>query len=88
MATKDLKTQFIDYCYKNWDLPDYEVEKALDLMNMYRCPLDFANDTVSDHIRDLADEFERENDLDDNWYFDTFDNDEDVFFKLNIFGDK
>ena len=82
---KSKKKQFIDYCNENWDLPSYETEKALDLMDKMRCPLSMANDAVSNHIRDLADDFEEENDLDDEWFDETFDDEEDVFMKLDIF---
>jgi hypothetical protein len=85
---KSRKKQFIEYCNENWDLEWYESAKALDVMDKMRCPLSMANEVVSNHIRDLADDFELENDLDDDWYDNTFDNDEDVFMQLDIFDNR
>lgn len=82
---KDYKQLFIEYCNKNWDLEWYEVAKALDIMEKMRCPLSMANEVVSDYIRDLADDFEIDNDLDDDWYFDTIDDEDEFFFELDIF---
>ena len=83
MAT--LKERFIQYCNENWDLPSYELDKALDIMDRYRCPLSQANDSVVDYIRDLADDFERDNDLSDDWFFDEGIDEEELLFKLDIF---
>ena len=54
-------------------------------MEKMRCPLSMANEVVSDYIRDLADDFEIDNDLDDDWYFDTIDDEDEFFFELDIF---
>ena len=79
------KEDFIGYCNKNWDVPYYEVEKALDVMDKSRCPLDMANNAIVDKIRDLADDFETDNNLSDDWFCKNFDDEEEVFWKLDIF---
>ena len=79
------KKDFIRYCNENWDIPSYEVEKALDVMDKRRCPLGMANDTIVDRIRDLADDFETDNNLSDDWLYENFDDEEEVFWKLDIF---
>jgi len=76
-----MKKKFIKYCNENWSLPYYEVEKALDSIGKH-----FGlTDAVAGHIRDLADDFECDNDLDDDWFYENFDDEEDVFWELNIF---
>ena len=82
---KSYKKQFIEYCNENWDLEWYETAKALDIMDKMRCPLHIANDVVSDYIRDLADDFICENELDEDWFDNTFDDAESVFWELDIF---
>lgn len=79
------KEDFIRYCNENWDVPYYEVEKALNVMGKSRCPLGMANDTIVDRIRDLADDFEIDNNLSDDWLYENFDDEEEVFWKLDIF---
>ena len=79
------KEDFIKYCNENWDIPYYEVEKALDIMDKCRCPLSMANDTIVDRIRDLADDFETDNNLSDNWFDENFADEEEVFWELDIF---
>lgn len=79
------KEDFIRYCNENWDVPYYEVEKALDVMDKFRCPLGMANNIIVDRIRDLADDFETDNNLSDDWFYENFDDEEEVFWKLDIF---
>ena len=79
------KEDFIRYCNQNWDIPYYEVEKALDVMDKSRCPLGVANNIIVDRIRDLADDFETDNNLSDDWFCENFDDEEEVFWKLDIF---
>lgn len=79
------KEDFIRYCNENWDIPYYEVEKALDVMGKSRCPLGMANDTIVGRIRDLADDFETDNNLSNDWFYENFDDEEEVFWKLDIF---
>ena len=84
MAT--LEERFISYCNKEWDLESYELDKALDLMDRCRCSLDQANDVVVDYIRRLAEDFALDNDLDKDWFFDGGYDEEELLFKLDIFG--
>jgi len=79
------KEDFIKYCNENWDIPYYEVEKALDVMGKSRCHLGMANNTIVDRIRDLADDFETDNNLSDDWFYENFDDEEEIFWKLDIF---
>jgi len=83
MAT--LRERFIQYCNENWDLPSYELDKALDLMDTCRCSLDQANDVVVNYIRGLADDFALDNDLDKDWFFDEGIDEEELLFSLDIF---
>lgn len=76
------REDFIRYCNDNWDIPHYEVEKALDVMDKSRCPLGIANNTIVDRIRDLADDFETDNNLSDDWFCENFDNEEEVFLEI------
>lgn len=80
----DEKARFIDYCNEHWDCEWHEVAKALDAMESKRCSLQVANATICDYIRDLADDFEDENGLADDWFDETFDGEEEVFWKLKI----
>ena len=77
--------EFVEYCNNNWQLPTYELEKALDLMDRCRCPLDQANEVVVDYIRGLAEDFAWDNDLDEDWFFDEDIDEEELLFKLDIF---
>ena len=79
------REDFIKYCNENWDIPYYEVEKVLDIIGKCRLPLCMANDTIVDRIRDLADDFETDNNLSDDWFYENFDDEEEVFWKLDIF---
>ena len=87
--TKDVvRKELVAYCNENWDLERYEVEKAVDLMDKMRCPLEMANPRVSDYLSDMVDDFITDNDLDPDWYAETYDNDfEELFWDLNIFGE-
>jgi len=91
MAKKDkdvIRKELIAYINENWDLPKYEIEKAIDMMDKMRCPLAMANSRVSDYISDMVDDFISDNDLDCDWYADSYDNDfEELFWDLNIFGE-
>lgn len=79
------KEDFIKYCNLHWNIPSYKVDEALDLMDKYRCPLRMVGDTISDKIRDLADDFEIDNNLSDDWFAENFNDEEEVFWKLDIF---
>lgn len=79
------KKEFIKYCNENWDVPQYKVDEALHVMDECRCPLYMVDDTIVDRIRDLADDFEIDNDLSDDWFYENFDDEEEVFWKLDIF---
>ena len=78
----ELKERFIDYCNENWRLDKFEIHKALDLMMRNRCTVGVANPTVLNHIRDLADDFARDNGLGDNWLYEEGIDEEEVFFEL------
>lgn len=77
------KEDFIDYCNKYLEIPSYKIDEALCVMDECRCPLHMAGNTIVNRIRDLADEFEVENDLSDDWFYENFDDEEEVFWKLD-----
>lgn len=80
------KREFIKYCNENLDLRSSEIDEALYYMDACRCPLRMAGGNIADRIRDLADDFEIENNLSDDWFDETFDDEDDVFWELDIFG--
>ncbi len=82
------KEDFIKYCNENWDVPAYKVDEALDVMDKLRCPLRMVDEVIVGHIRDLADDFELDNDLSDDWFAENFDDEEEVFWELDIFHEK
>ena len=79
-----LRKQFIDYCKQNFNVPQYEIDKALDLMERDRCPLRMASDAIINAIRNLADDFIADNGLADDWFYKTFptEEEEEVFFLI------
>lgn len=77
------KKDFIKYCNDNWDVEWYEMAKALDVMDKCRCPLYMANESIVSRIRDLAECFIDENDLNEDWFDNKFDDEEEVFWKLD-----
>ena len=81
----NLVDKFKEYCNEHWFLKKYELNKALDLMAKTHCPLSQAGSVVIDYIRGLADEFEIDNDLDDDWFEKEGIDEEDLLFDLDIF---
>lgn len=77
-----LRKQFIDYCKQNFNVPQYEIDKALDLMGRDRCPLRMASDDIVGAIHNLADEFIADKGLVDDWFFDNFSTEDEVFFSI------
>lgn len=78
-----MKEAFIKYCNENWDLEQFESDRALANMNKYRCPLYIANMIVADHIQDLAKDFIMENDLEEDWLYLNFNDVDEVFWQLD-----
>lgn len=60
---------------------DYEFERAYDIMDECRCPLDHASDTIVDAIRDLMDDYTLDEDLPEDWWYEHTDI-EDIFWEL------
>ena len=60
---------------------DYEFERAYDIMDECRCPLDHASDTIVDAIRDLMDDYTLDEDLPEDWWYEYTDI-EDIFWEL------
>ena len=54
---------------------------ALEIINVYRCPIDSASDEIASEICDLMDEYGKDNDLPEDWWRE-FGDEDDIFFKL------
>ena len=77
------KEEFIKYCNENWSIEWYEMARALGAMDECRCPLYMASDKITDEIRSLADDFISDNNLDEDWFTDNFEDEEEVFWALD-----
>ena len=55
--------------YIREDVVTSDIERAWDLIDRYRCPLQMADDNLYWHIQDLCEEFTYENDLEEDWFF-------------------
>jgi hypothetical protein len=78
------KKEFIKYVNENWDIEWYHMSNALGAMDECRCPLSMTGeDCIIDRIRELADDFIMDNDLDEDWFDENFEDEEEVFWKLD-----
>lgn len=80
MTNKEHFEKALQYVRDNHRWSDAEEQAALDAID-YRCDLHWASDKIACEIADLMNEYGRENELSDNWWWD-FANVDDIFFKL------
>ena len=77
------KEDFIKYCNEHWNVEWYEMSHALGTMEECRCPLHMTGDAIVDHIRELANDFIIDNDLDGDWFYNNFEDEEELFWALD-----
>lgn len=72
--------KLVEYCSRNWDLPDFEVQLAMKHIEFHRCGVAFANPAIVEYLSKLIADFIDDYNLDPDWFMDECNNDYDKLF--------
>ena len=78
------KKDLVNHIEKNWNLPSYEIDKALRNMDRMRCPLYQANSIVEEKLNELIDDFLCDNGLENDWFANNYDSVEELFWEIDF----
>lgn len=81
MTEKEHYEKAIQYVRDNHGWSEAEEQVAIDNIDHYRCDISTASDKIACEIADLMDDYGKDNDLADGWWWE-FANVDDIFFKL------
>jgi len=79
------KNDLVAFIEKHWNVPDYEVAQACDIMNRSRCPLSMVGNSVYSTLQELVSDFLLDNELTDDWFEEVYNGDyEELFWDLKF----